>query len=161
MAATRAADSATRLPRPFEGIYGVSLLTAVLSLVPYIIVTSACTLFREQVTQDIGAGKTGLEIINGLSTAGYAFGALVGGDLINRFEQRPLFLICESLFILSCASRSALLHLADARDHRPEGGIALYLLGGAGLPCPDLIAWIEHNRPAIGSPPLAGKLRES
>jgi hypothetical protein len=40
------------------------------------------------------------------------------------------------------------------------GGVALYLLGGAGLPRPDLIAWIEHNRPAVGSPPLAQQLRE-
>jgi hypothetical protein len=40
------------------------------------------------------------------------------------------------------------------------GGAALYLIGGAGLPRPDLVAWIEHNRPAIGSPPLAQMLRE-
>lgn len=40
-------------------------------------------------------------------------------------------------------------------------GTALYLLGGVGLPRPDLVAWIERNRPAIGSPPLARTLRES
>lgn len=99
--------SAARMPRPFEGIYAVSLLTAILSLIPYIIVTSAYTLFRKQVSHDIGAGRTGLEIINGLSTAGYAFGALLGGDLINRFQQRPLFLICEGLFVVSCALAAA------------------------------------------------------
>jgi MFS family permease len=96
-----------RIPRPFEGVYGVSLLTAILALVPYIIVTSAYTLFRKQVSHDIGAGPTGLEIINGLSTAGYAFGALVGGDLINRFKQRWLFLIFEGLFVVSCALAAA------------------------------------------------------
>jgi len=99
--------SAQRIPRPFEGIYAVSLLAAILSLVPYIIVTSAYTLFRKQVAHDIGAGKTGLEIINGLSTAGYAFGALLGGDLINRFRQRRLFLGCEALFVLGCALAAA------------------------------------------------------
>lgn len=41
------------------------------------------------------------------------------------------------------------------------GGAALYVLGGAGLPRPDLDAWIERNRPAIGSPPLVNTLRES
>src|SRR6185312_12515132 len=92
-----------RIPRPFEGVYGISLLTAILALVPYIIVTSAYALFRKQVSQDIGAGATGLEIVNGLSTAGYAFGALLGGDLINRFKQRHLFLLCEGLFVLGCA----------------------------------------------------------
>jgi MFS family permease len=99
--------SAARIPRPFEGIYGISLLTAILSLVPYIIVTSAYTLFREQVSRDLGAGATELEIINGLATAGYAFGALLGGDLINRFRQRRLFLLCEGLFIVSCALAAA------------------------------------------------------
>lgn len=89
-------------PRPFERSYGVSLVTAILSLVPYIIVTSAYALYREQVSKDVGAGLTGLEIINGLSTAAYAFGALWGGDLINRFRQRYLFLICEGLFVVGC-----------------------------------------------------------
>lgn len=93
---------ARRLPRPFEGIYGVSLFTAIAALVPYIVVTSAYTLFREQVEQEIGASPTGLEIIAGLATAGYAFGALLGGDLINRFKQRQLFLLCEALFIVGC-----------------------------------------------------------
>ena len=40
-------------------------------------------------------------------------------------------------------------------------GAALYLLGGAGLPRPDLVAWIERNQPAMGSPPLAQTLRGS
>ena len=107
MVTPRAADSALHFPRPFEGIYGVSLLTAILALVPYIIVTSAYTLFRRQVSHDIAAGATALEIINGLATAGYAFGALLGGDLINRFRQRRLFLLCEGLFIASCALSGA------------------------------------------------------
>lgn len=94
---------AGRLPRPFEGNYGVSLGTAILSLVPYLIVTSAYALFREQVSKDIHASATALEIIAGLSTAGYAFGALSGGDLINRFKQRRLFLLAEGAFILGCA----------------------------------------------------------
>lgn len=100
--ATRAAYPAAHIRRPFEGVYGVSLLTAILALVPYIIVTAAYTLFREQVSRDIGAGATTLEIINGLAVAGYAFGALLGGDLIQRFKQRTLFLTCEALFIASC-----------------------------------------------------------
>jgi MFS family permease len=103
MLADSTEHSATHFPRPFEGVYGVSLLTAILALVPYIIVTSAYTLFRKQVMQDIGASATELEIVNGLSTAGYAFGALLGGDLINRFRQRYLFLCCEALFIVGCA----------------------------------------------------------
>jgi hypothetical protein len=63
---TRAAHPARRFPRPLEGIYGVSLLTAILALVPYIIVTSASALFRRQLSHDIGAGPTWLEIVNDL-----------------------------------------------------------------------------------------------
>ena len=38
-------------------------------------------------------------------------------------------------------------------------GIVLYLLGGVGLPTPDLEAWLTKNRPAIGSPRLAQTVR--
>lgn len=118
MAAHPTAQRASRIPRPFEGIYGISLLSAILALVPYIIVTSAYTLYRKQVSHDIGAGATAIEIVNGLSVAGYAFGALTGGDLINRFKQRRLFLLCESLFIVSCGLAAG------------AGGIVMY---GAGV----------------------------
>ncbi len=36
----------------------------------------------------------------------------------------------------------------------------LYLLGGAGLPQPDLVGWVRNNGRAIDSPPLAALLRE-
>jgi MFS family permease len=102
------ADPATRrLPRPFQNHYGASLLTAIMALVPYILVVSAYLLFHRQVAHDIGASRTGLAIINGLSVTGYAFGALLGGDLINRLPQRPLFLACEGLFIIGSALAAA------------------------------------------------------
>lgn len=104
-AATVDSRHATRgWPRPFEESYGIALGTAILSLVPYIILTSAVPLYREQVVRDLGTTATGLEIVNGLGTAAYAFGALLAGDLINRFRQRALFLLAEALFILGCAT---------------------------------------------------------
>lgn len=39
-------------------------------------------------------------------------------------------------------------------------GTLLYVLGGVGLPKPDIEAWITKNRPAIRSPLLAETLRE-
>jgi MFS family permease len=48
-----------------------------------------------------------VEIVAGISTAGYAFGALVGGDLVQRFSQRPLFFACEALFVLGCVASAA------------------------------------------------------
>ena len=88
--------------RPFEGSYGASLLVALLALTPFIVVTTAYALFREQLGHDLNAGRTALAVISGIATAGYAFGALLGGDLIQRFPQRPLFFMCESLFVTGC-----------------------------------------------------------
>jgi MFS family permease len=86
-----------RLPRPLEGSYGVSLAIAIPALVPFIIVSTAILLYYKEVMAAIGTGRTGSEIAIGLSEAGYAFGALLGGDLAQRFPQRPAFLACEGL----------------------------------------------------------------
>lgn len=122
------------IPRPFEGNYGVSLVTAVLSLVPFILVTSAYSLYRKEVRHDIGAGATGLEIINGLSTAGYAFGALFGGDIINRFKQRRLFLICEAMFILGCGLSAGAVEIITYGAGQVLQGFATGLLLVIALP---------------------------
>lgn len=105
------------LPRPLEGRYGVMLAIAILALAPFVVVTTAYTLYSRQVGHDLGASRTALEIIAGEATAGYAFGALLGGDLIQRFRQRHLFLLCETLFVLGCIAAAA------------AGGVALYAAG--------------------------------
>ena len=87
------------MKRPFEGHYGTMLAIALGALVPYILLTTASSFYRADVTADIGIDATGLEIIAGLATAGYCFGALLGGDLINRYRQHHLFLIFEALFV--------------------------------------------------------------
>jgi len=94
------AGAARILPRPFEGSHAASLLTAILSLVPFIVVTAAFAFYSKQASHDLEASPTGLEIINYLSTAGYAFGALTAGDIIQRFPQRRLFLVDAAVFIL-------------------------------------------------------------
>lgn len=76
------------------------LTVALFALIPYILVASGATLYDEQVMGDIGASRNAMSIIQGLSVAAYAFGALLGGDLINRVLQRRLFLACEAVFIL-------------------------------------------------------------
>ncbi len=90
------------IPRPFASSYAVNLTVAIVAIVPFIVVTTAAGLFRRQVATELGASLTGLAVISGLAIAGYAFGALLGGDLVQRFPQRRLFLICESLFVVGC-----------------------------------------------------------
>src|ERR1700739_927922 len=88
-------------PRPFEGRFPAMLAIAIIALVPYILTTTADLLYPPQVAaRELGASETALGIFAGLSTAGYAFGALLGGDLINRFSQRRLFLVIEAVFVI-------------------------------------------------------------
>lgn len=86
-------------PRPLEGRYAAMVAVALLALVPYIVTTTADLYYRDQIAHELGAGKASLGVIAAIATACYAFGALLGGDLINRFSQRKLFLVCEAAFV--------------------------------------------------------------
>ncbi len=92
-----------RLPRPFEGNYGVTLAVAIFAIAPFVFITTSGTMYEKQLTADLATNRTALSILAGLAVAGYAFGALLGGDLIQRFPQRALFIACEWLFIAGCA----------------------------------------------------------
>ncbi len=100
-------NASAGIPRPLEGRYDATLAVAIISLVPFIVVTTAYALFSRQVEGDLHTGRVGLEIVAGLATAGYAFGALTAGDLIQRFGQRPLFFLFEGLFVLGCIMSAA------------------------------------------------------
>lgn len=88
--------------RPLEGSYPVSLAVAIVSLVPFIVVSTAYVMFSRQVQAELHMTRRGAEILAGLAIAGYAFGALAGGDLIQRSRQRSLFLLCQALFVAGC-----------------------------------------------------------
>jgi MFS family permease len=89
-------------PRPFAGNYGVMLTVAIFAISSFIVITTASGLYRPQVASDLGTSLTALSVISGIATAGYAFGALLGGDFNQRFQQRNVFIIFDSLFILGC-----------------------------------------------------------
>jgi MFS family permease len=79
--------------------YVPRLAIALFSLVPYILVASGAMLYRADVMHGIGATRNAMSVIEGLSTAGYAFGALFGGDLISRFRQRHMFIAGQCVFM--------------------------------------------------------------
>jgi MFS family permease len=85
--------------RPLEGSYWTTLAIVLLALSPNIVVTTAYALMTKTLIDATGLGRTGLEVTEGLANAGYAFGALVGGDFTQRFRQRTVFLLCEALFV--------------------------------------------------------------
>jgi MFS family permease len=120
--------------RPFEGNYAASLISAILALSPFIVVTTAYALFTRQVGHDIHASRTALSIIAGLSTAGYAWGALTGGDLIQRFRERHLFLIAETGFVIGCALSAIAGGTLAYAAGRILGGYATGLLLVTALP---------------------------
>ncbi|HEX7368760.1 MAG TPA: MFS transporter [Rhodanobacteraceae bacterium] len=91
------------LPRPLEGHYGISLAVAIVALAPFIVISTAYVMFAKQVQAELGMGQLATGLISGFSISGYAFGAFTGGDLIQRFRQRHLFLVCEALFVAGCA----------------------------------------------------------
>ena len=123
-----------QFPKPFEGNYPASLITAISSLVPFIIISTAYLLYRDDVAIQFHQTRTALEIIAGLATAGYAFGAMVGGDLIQRFRQRALFLICEAAFALSCVLAAVAPEIISYGAGRVLQGLATGLLLVIALP---------------------------
>jgi MFS family permease len=87
--------------RPLEGSYWTTFAIVMIALCPNIVVTTAWTLITKPIGHSLSLGPTGLEVTEGLSNAGYAFGALIGGDLTQRYRQRPLHLAFQSLFVVA------------------------------------------------------------
>lgn len=92
-----------RIPRPFEDTYGVVLAIAIVAISPFIVITTAFGLFGKETATVLHASQTALYVVDGLSIAGYAFGAFLAGDLIQRYKQRTLFFLCEAAFVFGCA----------------------------------------------------------
>ncbi len=86
--------------RPLEKRYGALLPASVISLIPFIVTTTALELSGKVVEKSIGAAPGSLELISSLSVAGYAYGAFLGGDVIGRFPQRKLFLLLEAVYVV-------------------------------------------------------------
>ncbi len=117
-----------------ETSYGVNLAVAIVALSPFIVVTTADLLFARQVEAATGLSEQGTQIIAGLATAGYAFGALLGGDLMQRFRQRELFLLMEALFVGGCAASALATGPVAYGAGRVLAGLATGILLVAALP---------------------------
>ncbi len=80
-----------------EGKYTPTLLIALIALVPYILVTSASTLYEPDILKAVGISKSGAALASSFATAAYAFGALLCGDLVNRYRKHRLFPVCGGI----------------------------------------------------------------
>ncbi|WP_405591612.1 MFS transporter [Streptomyces sp. NBC_01190] len=77
------------------------MVLALLALSPFLILTTALTLFEPRLLRDLHATPFELQLSGGMSNAAYAFGAVVSADLANRFPQRAVYLVCEVGFVVS------------------------------------------------------------
>ena len=60
------------MPKPFEGNYPASLVTAITALIPFIIISTAYTFYRNDVAMQFHQTRTALEIIAALAISGFA-----------------------------------------------------------------------------------------
>ena len=80
--------------------YGAVTTNVVLALSPFLVVTTGFVFLSPVIAHHLGTSRTTIQVFDGLAIAGYAFGALLGGDIVQRFSQRTLFVICESGFVV-------------------------------------------------------------
>ena len=88
------------MPTRLQGRYGLAVALALLGLCPEIVLSTAGLPLTTLVAHDLGSSPVALQLANGLSNAGYAFGAVLAAQLAQRFVQRRLFLAYEALFVL-------------------------------------------------------------
>jgi len=74
---------------------------ALLALCPFLVLTTAVSLFQPLLMRELHATVFELQLTSGLSTASYAFGAVVSADLIQRLARRHVYLVCEAGFVVS------------------------------------------------------------
>jgi MFS family permease len=88
---------------PLAGSYPAAVALALLALCPFIVLTTATTLFQRDLTADLRTSRFGVELAAGLANAAYAFGAVGAADLVQRLPPRRLCLWCEALFVAGTA----------------------------------------------------------
>ena len=84
---------------PLAGSYPAAVVMALLALSPFLVLTTAVSLFQPLLMRELGATRFELQLTSGLSSATYAFGAVAAADLIQRLARRHVYLVCESGFV--------------------------------------------------------------
>jgi MFS family permease len=74
---------------------------ALLALSPFLVLTTAVSLFQPLLMRELSATRFELQLTSGLSSASYAFGAVAAADLTQRLARRHVYLVCEAGFVVS------------------------------------------------------------
>ncbi|GGJ77579.1 hypothetical protein GCM10011583_06220 [Streptomyces camponoticapitis] len=85
---------------PLAGSYPAAVALALLALSPFLVLTTALSLFEPILMERLGASAFQLQLTSGLSNAGYAFGAVLAAELFKRLQARRLYIFCEAGFVI-------------------------------------------------------------
>ncbi|WP_461037217.1 MFS transporter [Streptomyces mayteni] len=101
----RSSSSSPRLLNrvPWASSYPAAVALALLALTPFLVLTTATSLMRQPLLEQLGATPFELQLAVGLSNAGYAFGAVAAADLILRVPRRWVYFVCEGGFVVAAA----------------------------------------------------------
>ncbi len=130
--ADRARTGADR--RPLAGSYAVAVALALLGLCPFIVVSTAGQLIENDLIRDLHATMFDIELTNALANAGYAFGAVLAADLIQRLPARRLYLACETAFLAGALLSGFAPGIVAFLVGRTVQGVATGMLLVAALP---------------------------
>lgn len=83
---------------PFAGSYPAAVSLVLLALCPFIVLATVSLFITQQVSLDLHTSTFGVQLAEGLSNAGYALGAVVAADLIQRLPMWRLYVVTEAGF---------------------------------------------------------------
>lgn len=92
---------------PLAGHYGATVALVLLALCPDLVASTAMMPLAHTLPRVLHTSPTGVQTAESLSNAGYAVGAVLAADLIQRLRLRHLFLACEALFVAGCLTVAA------------------------------------------------------
>ncbi|MDT4960483.1 MAG: hypothetical protein QOF87_130 [Pseudonocardiales bacterium] len=95
MSTSLLAKAGTRTP--LAGSYPAAVAMALVALCPFIVLSTASLLIT-QLSADLHASAFGTQLADGLSNAGYAFGAVVAADLTQRLPPWRVYVLAEATF---------------------------------------------------------------
>lgn len=119
---------------PWQGNYPAAVALALLALCPFIVLSTASLLFQRQLTVDLSTSRLGVELSDGLANAGYAFGAVLTADLIQRVPGRSIYLGCEAGFVVGSVLAGVAPGITTFTVGRALQGLATGMLLVAALP---------------------------
>ena len=119
---------------PLAGRYGIAVALALLALCPYIVLSTASQALTPLLVRDLGTSRADLVLVDGLSNAGYAVGAVVAAYLAQKLLSRRLFLLYEVIFVLGSVLAAAAPDIAVFGAGRVLQGVGTGLLLVSALP---------------------------